>query len=94
MKENNYLTAAELHEKIGFCYYKAALQAPTNIVFKKHLKRFILAHMKEREYLLEAKTENNKLRIKHVNALIEYVKSWLVEGFKQKKKSTTKWWAL
>jgi ribosomal protein S8 len=33
--------AAELHEKIGFCCYKAALQASTNIVFKKHLKRFI-----------------------------------------------------
>ena len=32
---------AELHEKIGFCYYKAALQASTNIVFKKHLKRSI-----------------------------------------------------
>ena len=38
--------AAELHEKIGFCYYKAALQASTNIVFKKHLKRFIRVYKK------------------------------------------------
>jgi hypothetical protein len=41
-------------------FYKAALQAPTNIVFKKHLKRSILAYMKEGEYLLEAKTEITK----------------------------------
>jgi hypothetical protein len=34
LKKNNYLTAVELHEKIGFCYCKAALQIPTNIVFK------------------------------------------------------------
>ena len=41
--------AAELHEKIGFCYNKAALQASTNIVFKKHLKRSIRVY-KEGEF--------------------------------------------
>jgi len=85
---------AALHEKIGFCYYKAALQAPTNIVFKKHMKKSILAYNKERKYLMEAKIENSELRIKHVTALIEYVNSWLAEDYKEKKKSTTKWWTL
>ena len=94
LKMKQLSMAAEMYEKIGFCYYKAAFQAPTNIVFKKHLKRSILAYRKERKYLLEAKTENNELRIKHVNALIEYARAGLVEGFKEKKKLTTKWWIL
>ena len=94
LKKKQLSRAAELHEKIGSCYYKGALQAPSTTVFKKHLKKSILAYEKERKYLLEAKTENYKLRIKHVNALIEYVRAWLVEGFKEKKKLTTKWWTL
>jgi len=93
LKKKQPSLAAELLEKIGFCYYKAALQAPTNIVFKKHMKKSILTYRKEQKYLLEDRTESNELRLKHVNALIEYTRSWL-EGFKEKKKSATKWWIL
>ena len=42
LKKKNLSMTVELYEKIGFCFYKAALQAPSNTIFKKHLKDNLL----------------------------------------------------
>ncbi len=84
--------AADLHEKMGFCYYRAALQAQSNAEFKKILKQSIHAYNKEFE-LLE---ENDEYQIKkiHADALTAYVKSLYIKDLKSIKKLLDKWWAL
>ena len=42
----DFLKAAELQERIGFCFIKAADQAETNIEFRKHMKQAIQAYRK------------------------------------------------
>ena len=43
LDEKDILKAAELQEKIGFCFYRAADQAVTNIDFRKLMKLWILS---------------------------------------------------
>ena len=47
------LKAAELDEKKGYSYYKAAFQAKTNVEFRDLMKMAIQAYQKESELLQE-----------------------------------------
>lgn len=53
LKNNDLSKAAGLHEKMGFCFYRASLQAQTNIEFRKLLKQAIQAYKKESKILEE-----------------------------------------
>ena len=41
LKQKDLLKAAEIQQKMGFCFYKAGFQALNNVEFKKNLKQAI-----------------------------------------------------
>ena len=86
LKEKAFLKAAEFQEKLGFCFYRTALQAKTNINFKKTIKKSILAHEKESKILEEKDEEKYRVKIIHANALTAYLKSWHESDSKKKNK--------
>jgi len=92
--KNNILKAANLHEKRGFCYYRAALQAKTNAKFKKILKQSILAYEKEFELLEKNKNEECQVKKIHADALTAFVRSLIENELKTKKRHLDKWWNL
>jgi len=68
--EKNILKAAELQEKIGYCYYRASFQAQSNTEFQKLMKIAVKSYEKELE-ILAIKEKENRIRINH-NDLIEF----------------------
>jgi len=93
LKKRAKFKAAELQEKKGFCFYRAAFQAQTNIEFQRLLKKSIQAYQKEVE-ILEGKEVDNQTNIKHANALIACMRSWLETNPTKKKKMLEEWWSI
>ena len=84
-KEEDSLRVAELQEKIGFCFFRAAFQARTNREYKKHMKQSVETYEKELKLLEELKEEDKGVRIAHANALIAYARARLETNLKKKK---------
>jgi len=93
LKKQDFLKASELQARKGFCFFRAAFQAQTNIEFQKLLKKAIQAYQKESE-IIGAKEADNQLIISQVNASIAYTQSWLETNVPKKKKLLDEWWVL
>jgi len=93
LKKQDFLKASELQECKGFCFFRAAFQAQTNIEFQKLLKKAIQAYQKETE-AIRAKEADNQLIINQVNASIAYTRSWLETNVPKKRNLLDEWWAL
>jgi len=92
--KNDVLEAAEFQEKIGFCLYRAAMQAKSNIEFKKLIKKSIIAYEKEAEILEKANEKEHRIKIAHAHASVAYVKSWCETEAKKRKELLDQWWIL
>jgi len=87
VEEKHYIKATEFLEKMGFCFYKAAMQAPDNTQFAFRMKLAIQTYEKEFRLLEEMEKEDN-----HVLALIAYTRSCLEKIPSKKKKLLAEWW--
>ncbi len=94
LEQKAFLKAAELQERLGFCFYKAADQVQTNIEFRKLMKRAVQAYRKESDLLEEATVEEKQVRIDYAHAQIAYVEAMLEKNPVKKKKVLDEWWAL
>jgi hypothetical protein len=94
LKEKDFVNAAELAERLGHCYFKAADQAETNKEFRKRMKQAVEAYKKELELLEGEVVENKQIKIIHAQALIAYVKAVLERRLLEKKKLLDEWWVL
>ena len=94
LKEQHSVKVTEILEKMGFSFYKAAMQASNNAEFKNRMKLAIQTYEKESE-LLKEKTENQiQIRIRNILALIAYTSSCLETDPSKKKKLLNEWWNL
>ena len=92
LEENNTSKAAELKEKTGFCYYRAAFQAKTNRQFKDLLKKSIVAYENEFKLLEGVKKQEFQIKTNHVKALVAYVKSWYELDPTKRRRLLEKWY--
>jgi len=88
-KDEQSIKATEFLEKMGFGFYKAAMQAPDNGEFIRRMKLAIQTYEKESR-LLEKKGKKSS----HILALIAYTSSCLEKNPLKKKKLLAKWWNL
>ena len=93
LKKQDFLKASELQERKGFCFFRAAFQAQTNIEFQKLLENAIQAYQKESE-IIGVKEANSQLTISQANASIAYTRSWLETSVPKKKALLDEWWTL
>ncbi|KON29669.1 hypothetical protein AC477_05645, partial [miscellaneous Crenarchaeota group-1 archaeon SG8-32-1] len=91
-KEKDSLGVAELQEKIGFCYFRAAFQARTNKEYRKYMKQSVETYEKELKLLEELEETDKGVRIAHANALIAYTRARLETNLKKKKELLNQWW--
>jgi len=87
IEEKHSIKAIEFLEKLGFCFYKAAMQAPNNTQFIKRMKLAIQIYKKEVRLL-----EKMKKKDSHVLALIAYASSCLEKDPLKKKELLAEWW--
>ena len=94
LKEKDFAKAAELAERLGYCYFKAADQAETNKEYRKLMKQAVDVYKKELEILEGAVVENKQTKITHTKALIALVEAMLERRPLEKKKLLDEWWIL
>ena len=88
------LTLAKIQEQIGFCFFRAALQANTNNIFRDRMELAVKAY-KETVKLIQGVEKNIKCaEISHAKALIAYVNSWLERDRIKKGRLLSEWWRL
>jgi len=89
LKNHPSVKSAEFLEKMGFCFYKAAIQAPDNGEFIRRMKLAIQTYNKEIILLEKIKKKDS-----HVLALIAYASSCLEKNPSKKKRLLANWWKL
>jgi KaiC/GvpD/RAD55 family RecA-like ATPase len=94
LKEKNSLKAAELQERLGLCFFKAAMQADTNDLFRDRIELAVKAYERTLELLQGVKKNGEHIKISHVKALIAYVSAWLERDRAKKDKMLGEWWRL
>ena len=93
-KKKDFRKGAEIHEKMGFSFYRSAFQSQTNIAFRKRLKLAIQAYQGARKLLAKIKEKNSQAKSLHAKAFIIYIRSWLETNPLKKKKLLDEWWIL
>ena len=65
LKLEEFLKAAEIREQMGFCFFKAALQAETHEDFRSRMKLAAGAYERAAELFEKIEEEGKRAKIKH-----------------------------
>jgi KaiC/GvpD/RAD55 family RecA-like ATPase len=87
--EKNFLIATETLESIGYCFFRAALQAETNEQFRN---RMTLSLKSYNQMLNPLQKLGEDAKINHAKAMIAYTSSWLEPDFAKMAALLDGWW--
>ncbi len=94
LEEKNVLKTAELQEKIGYCYFRAAFQAQQPEQNKKRVNNAIKAYDAAVNFLEQNMAKGHKIEIMHNKGWILFLRSWLENDLPKKKNLLDEWWEL
>lgn len=78
LQQKDFLNASEIHERIGYCFYRAAFQAENQRGFRKQMRLAVEAYEKAAELFKRIKEpEGSSRKILHCRAMISYIEHWL-----------------
>jgi len=86
--------AAEIRGRMGFCFYRAALQAETHKDFRSRMKLAVGAYERAAELFEKVEEEGKKARINHSKAMAAYASSWLEPDPSKKRELLDEGWRL
>jgi len=93
-KNNDYTKIVEILEKIGFCYFRAALQAQNNEENIDRIKYAIKSYQEAVELVDRVDFPQKRIRINQNKAWIKFLNSWLETDVFKKKSLLDEWWKL
>ncbi len=77
--------AAEIREQMGFCFYRAAMQAETHEDFRSRMKLAVGAYERAAELFEKVEEEGKRARINHSKAMAAYASYWLATDPSEKR---------
>lgn len=86
LRLNDFSIAAKICERIGFCYYRAAMQAKDIEEFKNRMLQAVNAYNRSAELLEKVEVPEKLAVICHCKAVAAYVGSWLQSDLSSRKK--------
>jgi len=92
--QEDYEKASEIHERIGYCFLRAAFQAETNEQFRRILRQSADAYKKTISLFQKTETEDKEAKICHAKAMIAYVKARLTPDVAKRRKFLAELWKL
>jgi len=94
LEKNDFLKAGGIQDFIGFCYFKAALQAETKPQFNDRMK--LAGQFYERAANLFGNSEEiiGIIRADNSKAWSVYCNAWLETAFLKKRQLLNEWWNL
>ncbi|MFB0567833.1 MAG: tetratricopeptide repeat protein [Candidatus Bathyarchaeia archaeon] len=86
--------SADIREQMGFCFYRAALQAETHREFRSRMKLAIRAYERAAELSEKTEEEGKRAKINHSKAIAAYASSWLATDPSKKRELLEDCWRL
>jgi hypothetical protein len=93
LSEDDFSRKAEIYERLGYAFYRAAFQAESNDEFRQRMSKAIADYEKAKE-LYQRLNEPKTGRVLRCDAMNEYVGYWLAEGAPEKKRLLSDCWRL
>lgn len=90
LKQQDFLKAGDIKERVGCCFHRAAFQAETNTDFKKRMELAGNAYYDAVELFEKVEKKERQAKINHCKAMATYVDSWLVTDLPIKKQQLDK----
>jgi len=90
----DYLTAAELQERIGFCFFRAAWQADTTDIFRNRMELAVKSYKRSAKLLQSIEKNGKHAKISHAKAMVAYANSCLERDRTKKGNFLIEWWRL
>ena len=94
IETKDFFETAKLQEKVGYCYFRAALQAQQPEQNKKRMKQSIKAYDSSVDSIEKNSSHGHKAKIAHNQGWSLFLKSWLETDLLKKKKLLEEWWKL
>jgi KaiC/GvpD/RAD55 family RecA-like ATPase/tetratricopeptide (TPR) repeat protein len=88
----DFLGIAEFRERIGFCFYRAALQAETHEDFTSRLKLALDAYNEAIQVFEKVEGDEKRSKINHSKALCAFTSYWLETYPPKRKELLDEWW--
>ena len=88
----NVLKATELQERLGYCYFRAALQAQHPEQNRKRMNLAIKAHETVVGLVEKIEGKHAKAKLNHNKGWIIFLRSWFESNIFKKKILLDKWW--
>jgi len=94
LKDKDFEKKAELQEKMGFCFYRAAFQAETKKNFRISLKLAVEAWEKTIPFYQKSEEPRKETKIFHAKAMVAYESSLLETDLSKRRELFEEYWRL
>ena len=94
LPQDDFSKAGEIHESLGYAFYRFAFQAESKDEFKERLRQSADAYGEAVEFYGKLNEPVKKARISRCNAMIAYTGYWLAPETQEKKKKIDECWRL
>jgi len=94
LKEEDFEKAGEIYERMGYCFFRAALQAKTSRHFKGRMKLAVKSYERTVELFRKVAEDVNEAKISHSKALVNFANLWIEKAFSKRSLLLDEWWTL
>jgi hypothetical protein len=92
--QDDFAKMGEIHERLGYAFYRAAFQAESRDEFRDRLRQSVVSYEKATESYGRLNASVRTTRTSRSNAMIAYIGYWLAPEAKEKKKKIDECWRL
>ena len=94
LPQDDFSKMGEIHERLGYAFYRAAFQAESNNEFRDRLHQSVVSYEKATEFYGRLNESVRTARTSRSNAMIAYIGYWLALEAQEKKKMIDECWRL
>jgi len=94
MPETDFLTLGQVQERIGYAFYRAAMQAESVDEFRERMRQSVANYQKVKEFHGRMNEQGKTPRTLRCGAMIAYVGYWLATEVPEKKRLVNECWRL
>ena len=94
LPQDDFSKRGEIHERLGYAFYRFAFQAESKDEFRHRLRQAILNHEKAKELYQKLNEPTKTGRILRCGAMSAYMGYWLASEVPEKKRALNECWSL
>ena len=94
VSETDFLKLGQVQERMGYAFYRAAMQAESVDEFKERMRLAVANYEKAREFYGRLSERGKTSRMLRCDAMIAYMGYWLASEVSEKKKQLDECWTL